>query len=192
MDRILRRLVRNNGVVIHRYAPDGERDWLLEQTLVRYRSIAEKERATQGYEVGARELTEALDRERRTPMDEARWRRFTGEAAARSGADRLAASPTVGPVWVGARGKHDWAIERALRAAGIETVDRADRAGTIVVGTLSPGPAIDATRRLRSEHPGKPVVCLWSPAESEAGDGPGAGTAAAGARAGSRGVGSPR
>jgi hypothetical protein len=168
MNQVLRRLVRNNAVVIHRYAPDDERGWLLDHTLERYGEIARREAATQGYEVGVRELEGALAGEPRTPMPGGLWRRFTGEAAAEAGARRLAGVGVRSPVFVGARGKHDWAIERALTRSGLQTTDDAGRAEAIIVGTLSPGPAIDADRSLRAQHPTKRVACLWSPVAGDA------------------------
>ncbi len=176
MNGILRRLVRNNAVVAQRYAPDDELDRMLAHTVDRYRAIAEREGATAGYEVGLRELNERLAAEPRTPMPAALWRRFTGEAAARVGAERLAAEGARAAAIV-ERGKNDWAVERALRHADIEIVgerDDAARADVRVVGTLSPGPVLDALGRLSRGATGDasapPVVALWSPSD-DVGDG---------------------
>lgn len=165
MSAILRALVRNNGVIVHRYAPDAERDWLLEHTLERYRAIAEREDALAGYEHGRRELAERIEHEPRTAMDDAHWRRFTGEAAAAAGAARLA-DAGVRSAAVTARGKHDWAVERALAGAGVAVVETHQRPDVAVIGTLSPGPVLDALAEAEARL-GPPTAALWSPRDGD-------------------------
>ncbi|MFM7134509.1 MAG: glycosyltransferase family 2 protein [Planctomycetota bacterium] len=88
MDLVLERLVRNNGWTIARHAPDGVRAAALESCVERYRSIAAKEGALAGFARGLAELEATLGAQRRTPLDDARWLRFTGESAARDGLAR--------------------------------------------------------------------------------------------------------
>ena len=83
MGVILGRLVRNNGWVAQRYAPEAERARELEEVITRYRRIAEKEGSIGGYERGLRELTATIDAQERREMTRGEWDRFTGLAHAR-------------------------------------------------------------------------------------------------------------
>ena len=142
MDLILRRLVRNNGWVLQRYAPDEELAERLEENETRYRAIADNERARIGFEAGLGELNATVEAQTRTPMDRATWDRFTGLAAAR---DALRAARDRSPferAQIVEHGKNAWAVERALQELGVEVVDDAD--GARVIGTMSPGPMLDA------------------------------------------------
>jgi GT2 family glycosyltransferase len=82
--RIVRRLVRNNGLVMQRYAPQSVRRAMLRLDRRRYRQIAEKERATIGYTEGVLELRQVIREQRRTPLTQDHFDRFTGLAHARS------------------------------------------------------------------------------------------------------------
>ena len=187
MNGILRRLIRNNSVVMQRYAPDAELAWLLRHTHERYRAIAEKENAQSGFARGVAEFASLRDTEQRTPMNDALWRRFTGEAAAMTGAARLRESG-VSSARLTARGKHDWAVERALAEAGIRLLGDVDErlvvgpgpehnaadAEAVVIGTLSPGPTLQAfasTNDHRGDRRARPtpVVALWTPGDDRGG-----------------------
>ncbi|MFG0293091.1 MAG: glycosyltransferase family 2 protein [Phycisphaerales bacterium JB050] len=155
MDAILRSLVRNNAWVAQRYAPDGVLEWTLDETVERYRRIAERESAMAGYETGLAELRETLDAQRRTPMTEAQYDRFTGLAAVREKLGRLLEGHD-GAVWVGmpegaAPGKNAWAITRVLREMGATEVDDPRVASLWIPATLSPGPMLDAAERFERE-----------------------------------------
>lgn len=85
MDRILRLLVRNNGWVNERSTPARLLDREHARLVTRYRTVAEREGAMRGFELGLAELeaTRASERAspRRLPLSEAAWRRFMGQAA---------------------------------------------------------------------------------------------------------------
>ena len=59
-----------------------------------------------------------------------------------------------------AAGKNEWAVRQALHELGIEVVERGAGEGALVIGTLSPGPLLDAIESTRGEA--IPVVAPWS------------------------------
>jgi len=155
MDAILRCLVRNNAWVAQRYAPDGVLEWLLDDTVERYRKIAEREGAMSGYQTGLSELRETLDAQARTPMSEAQYDRFTGLSATRDHLGRVLTDRGEA-VWVGlgegaAPGKNAWAIRQAIRELGMEETDDRSEARVWIPATLSPGPMLDCAERFARE-----------------------------------------
>lgn len=172
MDAILRRLVRNNTWVAQRYAPGGVLEGVLDETVERYRSIAERENALPGYEAGLAELRETLDTQERTPMTEDQYDRFTGLAAAREHLGQVLTNHNE-PVWVGmpegaAPGKNAWAIRRVLRELDVPEAEGPRGAGVWIPATLSPGPMLDAAARF--EDAGAADIRLgWDASRSLAG-----------------------
>ena len=173
MDAILRSLVRNNAWVTQRYAPDGVLEWVLDETVTRYRTIAEREGAMSGYTTGLNELRETLPAQRRTPMSDELYDRFTGVSAVR---DHLssALAGSDGPVGclmpAGAPpGKNVWAVRRVLEELRVETGGDPREASVIVPATISPGPMLDACDAFRRELPGKRVITGWDTARSPIG-----------------------
>lgn len=162
MDLILGRLVRNNGWVIQRYAPDAERRELQRENRQRYRAIAGKEQAIRGFGAGLVELRRTLSRQVRSPMPREMFDRFTGLSAAR---EAIAAAMRAEPFDHSAvvhEGKNAWAVRRALAEAGVrEDVD----APVVVVGTMSPGPMLDAW----ASESGRRVVLPWLVAQGMVG-----------------------
>ena len=162
MDLILGRLVRNNGWVIQRYAPDADRRGLQRENRRRYRAIAGKEKAIRGYGKGLVELRRTVLRQVRSPMPREVFDRFTGLSAARAG---IAAAMRDAPFDRAAsvcEGKNAWAVRRALAEAGVrEDVD----APVVVVGTMSSGPMLDAW----GKAPGRRVVLPWVVAQEMVG-----------------------
>lgn len=162
---IVRRLVRNEGVVAWRYAPDEELVAVSSAWLSRRRRVAEREGVMESFAEGERELARAVGGEVRRALTPEQWARFVGRAAAREGLAREFGSG-VRRVAVempgGAPGKNVEEIERALRELGAEIVEVAE-AEVMVVGTLAPGPTVWAREELRRRHPGCRVVSAWSP-----------------------------
>lgn len=157
MNTILGRLVRNNGWVMQRYAPEGERRGQIRHVRSRYRAIARKENATRGFAAGLVELRQSIGAQRRTPMSTDLWRRFTGLAAARAGLAWNLSLRGIRTAALVEEGKNAGEIRQALRELGIAEVGRAN-AEALVIGTLSPGPMLDAADR----HAGDPrVVTPW-------------------------------
>lgn len=170
MDAILRSLVRNNAWVAQRYAPDGVLEWVLDETVTRYRAIAEREGAMSGYETGLNELRETLHVQRRTPMDEELYDRFTGVSAVREHLSRVL-KPSDGPVCClmpagAAPGKNAWAVRRVLEELRIESVDDPREATTLIPATISPGPMLGACESLARDLPGKRVITGWDTSRS--------------------------
>ncbi|MEN0019811.1 MAG: glycosyltransferase [Planctomycetota bacterium] len=167
MNAILGRLVRNNGWVIQRYAPDAQLAERLAENERRYREIAEREDALAGYEAGLAELGATIASQLRTPMSEPQWDRFTGVAAARVALGRAAEAAPMRTAAVVERGKNAWAVERALAEVGVAMVDEPAAADAVVIGTMSPGPMLDAAARWRGRH--ERVIVPWVSAAEVAG-----------------------
>lgn len=165
MNMICARLVRNNGWVIQRYAPESVRDRAIEEVVTRYQRIAEKENALAGYERGLSELNQTIASQPRDEMSTELWDRFTGLAAARAGFRehgktlRFGSSSGGGGVAIVDRGKNDWAVEQALRECGVELVADIETADTLVIGTLSPGPMLDAQEKWLKR--GRRALTAW-------------------------------
>ena len=77
-NRIVHRLVRNNGWVMRRYAPERLRSVALRETVERYGRIAAKEDARWGYACGVEELSRTAFGQPMRTMSEGLWERFTG------------------------------------------------------------------------------------------------------------------
>lgn len=160
MDRILARLIRNNGWVMQRYAPSGERRARLRADRRRYRAIARCEHAVAGFTEGLLELRATRAMQPRSPLPPALWDRFTGLAHARAAIARALEHAHFGSAAVVAEGKNAWAVRRALVEAGVRLVG-ARGAATLVVGTLSPGPMLDAAQQLGEGS--RRVIMPWCP-----------------------------
>ena len=134
---------------------------MLHETIVRYGRIAELESAQAGYLQGLTELFATLQEQPQRQMPPSLFDRFTGLAHARH---TLAESPHVAEgtrVALVDQGKNGWAVKQALREVGATIVDEQSDAKLFVIGTLSPGPMLDAYER-RSRR-GEPVLAAWSP-----------------------------
>jgi len=168
MDVILARLVRNNGWVMQRYAPADVRRAMLREQRRRYREIAAREGALGGFARGLVELRRTVRAQDRTPMPLTVWDRFTGLAHAREALGDAWRERPFASAAIIEPGKNCWAVVRALtqlaaaHGIGLTTADRAE---ALVVGTLSPGPMLDAVARA---EPGRRVVAPWRGARTPA------------------------
>jgi GT2 family glycosyltransferase len=160
MGLVLGRLVRNNGWVLARYAPDALRDEAIAACIARYRAIAMKERALDGFAHGLAELEATVACQPRTPLRDELWRRFTGEHAAREGLARAAEAIEGRDVAIIGRGKGAEIVESLCIELGARITDEGC-ASTLVIGTLSPGPLLDA--RTHHAPDGRPVIAPWEP-----------------------------
>lgn len=160
MNLILARLVRNNGWVMQRWAPDpATRRAELRHLRRRYRAIAEKEQAISGFGRGLIELRRTLRAQVKTPLTREQWERFTGLAHARVA---LQAQWRARPFRTAAlidEGKNSVVIRAALAQLGVREVSDHREAETLVIGTMSPGPMLDAVERWRAR--GVEVVAPW-------------------------------
>ena len=162
MDLILGRLIRNNGWVMQRYAPGSMRREALREQRRRYRQIAEKEHALAGFRLGLDELRRTLRTQPRRPLLREAWNRFTGLAHARAAVNLAWRERPFLSAALVEPGKNAWAVEQALgevcSEAGVE-LTTADQAEAIVIGTLSPGPMLDASARWAAR--GCRVITPW-------------------------------
>lgn len=163
MDLILARLVRNNGWIAQRYAPDADRLREIREVRSRYRRIAAKERALAGYSQGLAELRRTLRLQHRRPMPDTLWDRFTGLSAARNALLRAYAQQPFSTAAVVDEGKNAWAVSRALTEMGVKVCAEGEDAQVRVIGTMSPGPMLDAYERRLAEaaHHGARVIAPW-------------------------------
>jgi len=163
MNVIIRNLVRNNGWVMQRYAPRHRREQALCEVIARYGAIAMKENAAWGYAQGMCELKRTQDDQPSRSMSEALFDRFTGLAHARA---ELSARPELsgrgrGRVAMVDEGKHADAVRQALREIGARFAADEAAADVLVIGTLSPGPMLDAHDKRRLGP--RPVITPWRP-----------------------------
>ncbi len=160
MDLILRRLVRNNGWIAGRYAPRDELAGQLIEVIDRYGELARRENAVDGYLKGLGDLLATIDRQPRRPMTPAHFDRFTGLAHVRQalGASTVLTSPETRVAIIEA-GKNAWVVRRVLGELGCEIVSDEREAEALVIGTLSPGPMLDACDRHRGSA--QPVIAPW-------------------------------
>ncbi|MBX3406902.1 MAG: glycosyltransferase [Phycisphaeraceae bacterium] len=159
MNLILRRLVRNNTWVMLRYAPRGERGAEIRRTIARYGRIALKERAETGYAAGLLDLARTALRQPRREMPRLLWERFIGLDAARR------ALENAGPIRLAALlapGKNEHVVRAALMERGVRVVGDPDSADALVIGTLSPGPALDALAAHAARADGPRVIAPLS------------------------------
>jgi hypothetical protein len=87
--------------------------------------------------------------------------RFTGLAHAREAIRAAIWERPFRTAALIARGKNDWAIERALFECGVSAACDPSDAEVLVIGTMSPGPMIDATIRAHRDYPGRRVITPW-------------------------------
>jgi len=169
MDAILARLVRNNGWVMARWAPDDHLHAELERVRARYRAIAEKEHALRGYRRGIDELERTIEDQPRTPLSRAHWDRFTGRRAAD---DAIAAAMDAEPfsrAALIAHGKNGHVVRAALDARGVKVIGD-DGDCPLVIATLSPGPMLDALDALAAS--GRRVIAPWTAARGAGAEDP--------------------
>ncbi|MGD9690243.1 MAG: glycosyltransferase family 2 protein [Phycisphaerales bacterium] len=157
--RIIRRLVRNNAWVAQRYAPTDARLGELRETITRYAGIAWKEGVSSSYLRGVWELAGTLSRQPRTPLEPAHWDRLTGLHHARVALAAADAQQPLGRVALVDRGKNAWAAEKALAELGVRVIPDERGADTLVIGTMSPGPMLDALTTWT--RLGRRVVAPW-------------------------------
>lgn len=157
-DRIVENLVRNNGWVMQRYAPENIRAAQVRETRRRCRFIAEKESAMDGYARGLVALRRTLHAQERTPLTPAQFDRFTGMAHARAAIGAAYADSAFRTAAVVDAGKNAWSVRRALVELGVEEAGE-DDAEALVIGTMSPGPMIDSLEQRASSD--RRVIAPW-------------------------------
>ncbi len=181
-NRMLRLLVRNNLRLWQRYAPDPMIDDLIEATIERYRRVALRENALDGFHAGLEEgrAETAGRKSRRCPLSVGQFENIFGLAAARRTLRTWADNHHVDNIAVWTRGKGCEQLLSLLPSVSIRADAVYDRSGAdqpwlslpvrgedsfdpasvdgIVVGTLSPGVAEDLRQELDSRFNGLPVL----------------------------------
>ncbi len=161
MNRILRHLVRNNGWVMHRYAPRERLAGALNMVMSRYGRIAKREGAMEGFQRGCLELEATIDEQPRQLMKPELFDCFTGLVHVRETLARTAILTPEIQAAVVDEGKHAWVVHHALYELEIGVVSE-HKADALVIGTLSLGPMLDAWERRRNGG-GPPVIMPWTP-----------------------------
>ncbi|MFM9995479.1 MAG: glycosyltransferase family 2 protein [Phycisphaerales bacterium] len=170
MNIILARLIRNNGWVMERYAPESLRRAMLRDLRRRYRAIARKESALPGYAQGLTELRRTIRAQARAPMPRELFERFMGLSQAREALHREMTAERFATAQVVDEGKNGWVVRRALAELGVRVInDPVDphpltAPDALVIGTMSPGPMLDAYER-RTALPvrrGPRVIAPWT------------------------------
>lgn len=156
LNRMIRLLTRNQGVIIERTTPAHDRGFLRRDHIRRCAWIASKENATEGFRQGLAELRAIRHTLKREPLTRAHYERFVGLHHARE-AIQHARFDTAS---VTHEGKHAWAVRRALTEAGIKLIN-SNEADRLVIGTLSPGPMLDALAELRAMGEGGRALAPW-------------------------------
>jgi len=168
MSAILRRLTRNNVWIAARYAPKRERRQAICSAIGRYAAIASKERAELGWLRGMLDIAITLRRQPDRAMPRILWDRFTGLSCARRAFAFHGHTLRNGPVAIIARGKHAALIAQALRECGASMTQHQASAAAFVVGSMSPGPMLDALERFTTQEArgaGRPVIAPWLAAQ---------------------------
>ncbi len=160
-NRIIRSLVRNNVRVIERYAPPSRRTEAIQRTIERYRAIAEREAALDGFAAGLADLQVSAKVGTR-PLTPEQYDRFTGLSHVRLTLGRSLQDIAGRTVALIEPGKHAWVVAQVAKELGATIVDSPDRADLRVIATLSPGPMLDAYERA-SGVGDQPVLVPWCP-----------------------------
>ncbi len=162
---IVRNLVRNNGWVMQRYAPVHRREPELCEIIARYGEIALKEKAAWGYSEGMCELHRTKTTQPSRAMGDELFDRFTGRAQVRAALGSCLEPDAGARVGIVAEGKNACVVRQVLGERGARIVDDERHADLLVIGTLSPGPMLDALDRYSAV--GRVPICPWFPAGVE-------------------------
>lgn len=163
MALIVARLVRNNGWVVQRYAPEGARRGEHREVRDRYRMIAAREGVMHGYGSGLVELRRTVRAQVRQPMSIRQWERFTGVTHCREAMAMAMAERAFHTAAIIEEGKNAAVVRRVLGEMGVEIVSEGQRPDVLVIGTMSPGPMLDAVERWRAGvlRAGTRVIAPW-------------------------------
>ena len=152
---ILFRLVRNHAWVIARHAPDSIKQPALDALYARYRMIAEKEQVVEAYERAIKELESTIENQPNRPMSIEHWRRFIGAWAVERSFESAFENPTESQIYdLVSLGKGADVIEETLIRMGMK---RQIGAPLKIIGTLSPGPMLDA----KEQTPDAKMAWSW-------------------------------
>ena len=166
LNRMLRLLTRNQGVIIERTTPDADRQFLRNDHIRRCHWIAAKENALDGFAQGLAEFRAMRSGIDRRPMTQAHFDRFVGLHHAREAMRYAMETHPFDTACLSHEGKHAWAVRRAIEETGATIIDSPLHADRLVVATLSPGPMLDALADLYSVGMGYRTIAPWTKAPS--------------------------
>lgn len=158
---ILRHLVRNNGWVMQRYAPPDRREGAIREVISRYARIAVREGASKGYAQGIADLVRTLARQPARQMSGPLFDRFVGLAEVRATLGRREDLARGTRAAIVDEGKNASVVRQVVRELGLLVTDNEGSADVAIIGTLSPGPMLDARDRRASRH--REPICPWDP-----------------------------
>jgi GT2 family glycosyltransferase len=162
IDLVMARLVRNSAWVAQRYVPEEDRRAALREVRRRYAAIAAREHALPGYAAGLAGFRWSRICQKRTPLSRPLYDRFTGLQAAREALARERERRRFWSAAVVDEGKHAWVVHRALAEMGVRVVNEWDGPDVLVIGSMSPGPMLDATEKRIREGRCR-VIAPWTP-----------------------------
>ncbi len=160
-DVIFRNLVRNNGWVMQRYAPPDRREGAIREVICRYARIAVREGASKGYAQGIADLVRTLARQPARQMSGPLFDRFVGLAEVRATLGRREDLARGTRAAIVDEGKNASVVRQVVRELGLLVTDNEGSADVAIIGTLSPGPMLDARDRRASRH--REPICPWDP-----------------------------
>lgn len=148
-DAALSKLVRNNGWLIERYAPDECRRERWREVRARYRERASQTGARQSLAFGLQQYRQSRASQTRTPLNQAQFDRFTGLSHARQSLHDAWQRQPFATARIVDPGRNAWAVRHALSELGVrELTDRDSHTpDALVIGTMAPGPMLDAFER---------------------------------------------
>jgi hypothetical protein len=166
-NRPTRALVRDEGLIVERYAPSAMLHASRREARRMRRELAEKSLGTSGvrqYVAGLLELRAARALVQRTPLEVGAWDRLTGLAAAREGVSAALREHRFERAMIVDVGVNAWCVAQALREAGVRLTREGEEAQAHVIGTMCVGEMLNAyERRISIRSPvARPVVLPWN------------------------------
>ena len=119
--------------------------------------------------MGSAEAVQVRPREPGDRVEPYEIDRFTGLAAARDAIHAARERSRFRTASIVDAGKNAWVVERALREAGVTILPYGQDAEASVIGTMSPGPMLDAFKRRTAARRGRGpiVIAPWLEAMPE-------------------------
>ena len=110
---------------------------------------------------GIKELFTTLSDQPRNAMSNELYDRFTGVAHVRGMLEESQTIDCDTKMALVNKGKNCWAVEKVLQEMGVQIVDNQCDADLLLIGTLSPGPMLDAWQSYANSK--KRVELPWHP-----------------------------
>ncbi len=157
----IRALVCRNAWLMQRYAPEGCRRERLREVRARYRRVAGRADAMGEYALGLRDWRQTIACQARRAMPRDVFDRFTGLAAARECLGREWRERAFAIAALVEEGRNAWCVRAALEELGVRVVASEREAEVAVIGTMAPGPMLDALERRVARGGVERVIAPW-------------------------------